>query len=126
MNVMVVEDDPTDRKLIIAVLQIGGYRVSEKSSAEDALEAIIAEQPDLVLLDLKLPGMDGLTLARQLKRDPRTRDIPIVAVTAADRAVHQERRPCRLAAMPIYEAGRYANVGRTGGARLRSGHVQRR
>ena len=83
MNVMVVEDDPTDRKLIIAVLHIGGYRVLEKSSAEDAIDAIIAEPPDVILVDLKLPGMDGLTLARQLKSDPRTRHIPIVAMTAA-------------------------------------------
>lgn len=83
MNVMVVEDDATHRKLMTVVLQNGGYHVCEKCSAEEAFQAIIAAPPDLILLDLKLPGMDGLTLARQLKQDGRARHIPIVAVTAA-------------------------------------------
>lgn len=83
MNVMVVEDDPTDRKLMTAVLRTGGHHVCEQRSAEHVFEAILAEPPDLILLDLKLPGMDGLTLLRHLKQDERTRRIPIVAVTAA-------------------------------------------
>ncbi|SRR5258706_11186855 len=82
MKVLVIEDDPTDLKLMGAVLKISGHSVSEKTSAEGAMEAIAADNPDVVLLDLRLPGMDGLTLIRQLKANPDTSRIPIVAVTA--------------------------------------------
>lgn len=83
MNILLIEDDPTDMKLISAVLESSGHRVLEKSSAEQAVEDIEAHRPELILLDLKLPGMDGLALARLLKQNPSTRHIPIVAITAA-------------------------------------------
>jgi CheY-like chemotaxis protein len=83
MNVLLVEDDPTDLKLLSAVLTAGGHTVVEKLSAEQALDAIKARHPDVILLDLKLPGMNGLALARRLKHDPDTQHIPIVAITAA-------------------------------------------
>lgn len=83
MNILLVEDDPTDMKLLSAVLNASGYRVFEKASAEQALEEISAHSLDVILLDLKLPGMGGLELARLLKKNPATRHIPIVAVTAA-------------------------------------------
>lgn len=82
MKVLVIEDDPTDLKLMGAVLKISGHSVSEKTSAEGALEAIVADNPDVILLDLRLPGMDGLTLIRRLKANAGTRRIPVVAVTA--------------------------------------------
>jgi CheY-like chemotaxis protein len=83
MNIMIVEDDPTDMKLFSAVLKADDHRVLEKSSAEQAFEAIKASHPEVILLDLKLPGMDGLALARLLKENPATCHIPIVAMTAA-------------------------------------------
>lgn len=83
MKILLVEDDPTDRKLLSAVLTTSGNRVLEQASAEDAFDAIKSDQPEVILLDLKLPGMDGLALARRLKSDPDTRHIPIVAITAA-------------------------------------------
>ena len=83
MNILLVEDDPTDLKLLSAVLKSSGHSVLEEISAEQAVDAIKARRPDLILLDLKLPGMDGLTLARRLKQDPDTQNIPIVAITAA-------------------------------------------
>lgn len=83
MNILLVEDDPTDLKLLTAVLAFSGHHVSERTSAEQALDEIKARQPEVILLDLKLPGIDGLTLARRLKQDPETRHIPIVAITAA-------------------------------------------
>lgn len=83
MNILLVEDDPTDMKLLSAVLASNGHRVLEKGSAEQAVEQIKTRQPEVILLDLKLPGMDGLELARRLKEDPDTRHIPIVAITAA-------------------------------------------
>jgi CheY-like chemotaxis protein len=83
MNILLVEDDPTDMKLLRAVLSSDGHHVLCKSSAEQAAKEARAHQPDVILLDLKLPGMDGLKLARLLKNDPATQAIPIVAITAA-------------------------------------------
>lgn len=83
MNILLVEDNSIDRKLLSAVLSSGGNRVIEQASAEDAFEAIRTELPEVVLLDLKLPGMDGLALARRLKADAETKHIPIVAGTAS-------------------------------------------
>lgn len=82
MKVLVIEDDPTDRKLMVAVLGMNGHIVRESMSAEAALDAIVADNPDVILLDLRLPGMDGLTLIRQLKANAGTSRIPIVVVTA--------------------------------------------
>lgn len=83
MNILVIEDQPTDLRLMRAVLQGSGYVVHARSSAEGALDAISNDPPDLILLDLRLPGMDGLSLARRLKKDESTRHIPIIAITAA-------------------------------------------
>src|ERR1700740_3590845 len=83
MNILLVEDDPTDMKLLSAVLSSSGHHVFCKSSAEQVAEEVKAHRPDVILLDLKLPGMDGLSLARVLKNDPETQALPIVAVTPA-------------------------------------------
>ena len=90
MNILLVEDDPTDSKLLSAVLKSSGHRVLEKASAEQAVEEIKARKPEMILLDLKLPGMDGLALARRLKQDPDTQHIPIVAITAAPEKFRKE------------------------------------
>jgi CheY-like chemotaxis protein len=91
MNIILIDDDPTDLKLFSAVLRTGGHEVLARDSAEKAIEQIKAQQPELILLDLKLPGMDGLALARQLKQDPDTCHIPIVAVTAASEVFPREK-----------------------------------
>lgn len=83
MKILIVEDDPTDMKLLSAVLDASGHHVLGKNSAEEAAKEINRRQPEIILLDLKLPGMDGLALARLLKQNPATRQIPIVALTAA-------------------------------------------
>jgi len=82
MKILVVEDHPSDLKLMGAVLRMSGHIVGEHGSAEGVMEAIVADKPDIILLDLNLPGMDGLALARLLKAKADTRSIPIVAVTA--------------------------------------------
>ena len=82
MNVLVIEDHATDRKLVSVVLKMDGHVVHERASAEGAADAIVSVAPDIVLLDLRLPGMDGLALVRQLKANEATRHVPIVVVTA--------------------------------------------
>jgi len=82
MNILVIEDEPTSRKLATLVLSSSGHKVVDAQSAEAAIEAVCRSQPEMILLDLALPGMDGLALARQLKGEPKTRHIPIVVVTS--------------------------------------------
>jgi two-component system, cell cycle response regulator DivK len=81
-RILVVDDNPTNLKLVIDVLAFDGYEVLAASDAEAALEIIKSGPLDLILMDIALPGMDGLTLTRQLKADERTRHIIIVALTA--------------------------------------------
>lgn len=90
MNVLVIEDHATDRKLLSVVLKMDGHIVHEKASAEGAVEAILDVEPDVVLLDLRLPGMDGLALVRQLKANEATRNVPVVVVTAYPEAYPRE------------------------------------
>lgn len=80
--ILVVEDNPANQMLVEAVLQGHGYLVHLAASATEALASIEVERPDLILMDIQLPGQDGLALTRQLKSDPAQASIPIVAVTA--------------------------------------------
>lgn len=80
--ILVVEDNPANQMLIEAVLREEGYVVNLASSAPDALASIQADRPDLILMDIQLPGQDGLSLTRQLKADPAQASIPVVAITA--------------------------------------------
>jgi len=80
--VLVVDDNPTNLKLASDVLEFDGYRVLKAVDAETAQEIIRATPPELILMDIALPGMDGLTLARLLKASGATRNITIIALTA--------------------------------------------
>src|SRR5258705_13768784 len=82
MTVLVVEDNPSHLKLARLVLSSAGHKVSGIAAAEQAFHSIKQEKPQVILLDLALPGMDGLTLLRKLKADPETRDIHAVVVTS--------------------------------------------
>ena len=82
IKILVIEDHAVDLKLADLVLSTTGHDVSTAETAEQAFAAIQEDRPQLILLDLDLPGMDGLALVRQLKADPDTRDIHVVAVTA--------------------------------------------
>lgn len=81
-TILVVDDNGTNRKLVSDVLGFDGYRILQASDAEVAQEIIRSTPPDLILMDIALPGMDGLTLTRQLKASETTRHIIIVALTA--------------------------------------------
>jgi two-component system cell cycle response regulator len=82
MKILVIEDHPAQLKLAHDILSLAGHHVNDAEAAEAALIAIKRERPHLILLDLLLPDIDGLTLVRSLKADPETRDIHVVAVTS--------------------------------------------
>lgn len=81
-NILIVDDAPVSLKLTDLVLRKEGYQVHTTNSAEQALTLVQSVHPDLMLVDIQLPGMNGLELTRLVKQDPRTRDIVIVALTA--------------------------------------------
>jgi len=80
--ILVVEDNALNRKLVRDVLQHAGFEVVEAGTGEDGVELAVRLLPDLVLMDLQLPGIDGNQALRQLRADERTSAIPVVAVTA--------------------------------------------
>jgi len=82
LKILVIEDTATELKLVRHVLTGAGYEVDSAQAAEQALEAVRQNRPQVILLDLILPGMSGLELARVLKRDPESRGIYIVAITS--------------------------------------------
>ena len=81
-RILVVDDNKINLKLASDLMEIQGYQVDRASSAEAALAAIQENLPDLILMDLALPGMDGLSLTRLLKSREATRNVPVVALTA--------------------------------------------
>src|SRR5262249_55926452 len=81
-SILVVEDEPAIQELLRVNLEDAGYQVRSVTDAEGARSELRATLPDLVLLDWMLPGQSGLALARSLRGDARTRDVPIIMVTA--------------------------------------------
>jgi CheY-like chemotaxis protein len=80
--ILIVDDNATNLKLVAYLMRANGYAVDTALDAESAIVAIRNNHPDVILMDIQLPGIDGLELTRRLKADPATRDIVIVAVTA--------------------------------------------
>lgn len=81
-RVLVVEDNPANMTLATFLLQSAGHGVLSAKDAESGLALARVEQPDLILMDIQLPGMDGLEATALLKSDPHTRAIPVIALTA--------------------------------------------
>jgi CheY-like chemotaxis protein len=79
--ILVVDDYQDAREMYAEYLQFSGFRVAEARNGNEAVEQAFALKPDLILMDLSLPGMDGWEATRQLKSDERTRHIPVVALT---------------------------------------------
>jgi CheY-like chemotaxis protein len=89
--ILIVEDNEANRLLASAVLEREGFRVEMAGSAQEALELLDSTAPDLILMDVQLPGMDGLSLTRRLKGDQKTAAIPVVALTALAMMGDRER-----------------------------------
>ncbi len=87
--ILIVEDNEKNRKLVRDVLQFHGYRTAEAEMAEEGLRLALETPPALILMDIELPGMNGIEALGRLRADPRTRGIPVIAVTAS--AMSQDR-----------------------------------
>jgi len=90
-KILIVEDNPANMKLATFLLQSAGHTVFSAMDAEAGLTMARGEQPDLILMDIQLPGMDGLEATALLKRDDATRDIPVIALTALAMKGDEER-----------------------------------
>jgi len=81
-RILVVEDQEDNRQIIRDLLSATDYEIMEAESGEQALEAVAKQRPDLILMDIQLPGMDGYEATRRIKADPALRSITIIAVTS--------------------------------------------
>lgn len=121
--ILIVDDNPTNLKLARVVLAAEGYEVRVAVDAEEALAMLDGFHPRLILMDLQLPGMDGLTLTRLLKGDPATSDVAILALTAYAMKGDEEKarqagcdgyitKPIDTRGLPAVIAGVLAGQGR--------------
>jgi two-component system cell cycle response regulator DivK len=101
--ILIVEDNEKNMKLARDVLQVKGYTTLEAVSGEDGVKLAVEQKPDLVLMDIQLPGMNGIEALRVLRANPVTAEIPVIAVTAS--VMQQDRKQ-------ITEAGFDAYVGK--------------
>ena len=101
--ILIVEDNERNLKLVRDVLQVKGYETLEAVTGEDGVKLAIEHKPDLVLMDIQLPGINGIKALGQLRANPVTEKIPVIAVTAS--VMQQDRKM-------ITEAGFDAYVGK--------------
>ncbi|MCE5281794.1 MAG: response regulator [Deltaproteobacteria bacterium] len=80
-TILVIEDNEMNMKLMRAVMRVGNYRMLEAMDAETGLRLVKESRPDMILMDIQLPGMDGLNATQIIKADPDLKDIPIFALT---------------------------------------------
>ena len=99
-RILVVEDQADNRQIIRDMLAATDYEITEAENGEEALAAIAKQRPDLILMDVQLPIMDGYAAARRIKADPALRTIPIIAVTSY--ALNGEERIARAAGCDDY------------------------
>ena len=99
---MIVEDNEKNRKLIRDVLTFKGYRLAEAETGEDGVRLARELRPDLVLMDIQLPGINGITALAQIREDPAIRHIPVIAVTAS--AMTHDRQKIMAAGFDGYQS----------------------
>ena len=81
--ILIVEDNEKNRKLVRDLLQVKGYKTIESETAEEGIRLAQESRPALILMDIQLPGIDGITALKRLRAEPETKDIPVIAVTAS-------------------------------------------
>jgi two-component system cell cycle response regulator DivK len=105
-KVLIAEDDALNRQIVVKILTLEGHEILEAADGRAAMALARAERPDLIMMDLGMPDIDGLEASRRLKADPRSADIPIIALTAYAMRGDEERardagcdgylsKPCR-------------------------------
>ncbi|HEV8642574.1 MAG TPA: response regulator [Methylomirabilota bacterium] len=99
--ILIVEDNEKNRKLLRDVLQFRGYQTVEAETGEDAVRLARERHPALILMDIQLPGINGITALGQLRSDPTTRAIPVIAVTAS--AMTHDRQKIMAAGFDGYQ-----------------------
>jgi two-component system, cell cycle response regulator DivK len=99
-RILVVEDQEDNRQIIRDLLSATDYEIIEAESGEQAFEAVAKQRPDLILMDIQLPGIDGYEVTRRIKADPALRSIPIIAVTSY--ALSGEEQKARAAGCDAY------------------------
>jgi two-component system cell cycle response regulator DivK len=100
--ILIVEDNEKNLKLVRDVLQFKGYQTIEAGTGEDGVRLAKARIPSLILMDIQLPGMDGITALGELRADPATRAIPVIAVTAS--AMTHDRKKIMAAGFDGYQS----------------------
>jgi two-component system, cell cycle response regulator DivK len=100
--ILIVEDNDKNRKLMRDVLQFKGYRVAEAETGEDGVRLAHDLHPDLILMDIQLPGISGITAFRQIREDPATARIPVIAVTAS--VMTEDRQTIMAAGFDGYQS----------------------
>jgi CheY-like chemotaxis protein len=99
--ILIVEDNEKNRKLMRDVLAFKGYRLAEAETGEDGVRLAREQHPDLILMDIQLPGIDGIQALRQIRAEPEIRGIPVVAVTAS--AMTHDRQKIMAAGFDGYQ-----------------------
>ena len=100
--ILIVEDNDKNRKLMRDVLQFKGYRLAEAKTGEDGVRLARELHPDLILMYIQLPGINGITAFHQIRDDPATSTIPVIAVTAS--AMTQDRKTIMAAGFEGYQS----------------------
>jgi CheY-like chemotaxis protein len=106
-SVLVVDDEEEVRALVRATLGGNGFELREAADGEQALAAVAAEKPDVVVLDLVMPGLDGFAVLERLQADPASRSIPVVVLTAR-RLTQREREHLRQRTVALLEKSAYS------------------
>ena len=101
-RVLVIEDNPLNMKLMRSLLQLGDFDMLEAPDAESGIELAKKIKPDLILMDIQLPGMDGLSAAQIIRNDPSLKEVPIVAITSY--AMHGDEQKAKSAGCSGYIA----------------------
>ena len=109
-KILVVDDDPVTQRLLLKWLKVGGYEVIAALDGKTGVQAAVAKVPDLILLDILMPDIDGTAVARQLIKNSRTKDIPIVFMTVmikvkddhGNKEIEVDGRKYRAFAKPLH------------------------
>ena len=82
-KILIVDDHEHLRRILASILRVRGYEIHEAGTAAQGIERALSTQPHLILMDIQLPGIDGITALKQLRAEPKTRSIPVIAITAS-------------------------------------------